>query len=156
MKRPCLDCGTPTDGTRCPNCGGAFSKARDQAQSARRKSKGGRPGYNAAFKKMGGEVRATAQTCWVCGLGYRPNDPWQADHIIPLAQGGGAASQLLVGGEGAPLAAAHRSCNIARSNKLRAGKPDPALRRQTSHEGRGAGGARQPPAQHGDDPDAPR
>lgn len=72
-------------------------------------------------------MRATAKACWICGDGKRDNDPWQADHVIPVQNGGG---------EG-PLLAAHRSCNIARANQLRAGKPDHALERLTNHRGGG-------------------
>jgi hypothetical protein len=41
----------------------------------------------------------------LCGGGARPNDPWQADHVIP-------------GDADSPLAPAHRSCNAARGNKV--------------------------------------
>lgn len=116
-----MDCGTPTTTTRCPSCTASHTQQRDATATFQRRRGGGRPGYNGAFRKEGGRVRATATRCWLCGDGPRPNDPWQADHVIPVSKGG----------EGGPLAPAHRSCNISRANKLRAGKPDPADRRPT-------------------------
>ena len=59
-------------------------------------------------------MRATATRCHICGDGYRAWDPWQADHLIQGTEAGG-------GGDG-PLAAAHRSCNIRRSNQGRKGR----------------------------------
>jgi rubredoxin len=44
--------------------------------------------------------------CWICGKGYDPADPWQADHVLP----GNPLSELR---------GAHRSCNIGRANKAR-------------------------------------
>ena len=117
MRQPCLDCGTPSPASRCLACATGHRQQRDQVATARRKSMGGRPHYGASHRKQGEGVRATAVHCWLCGQGQRPNDPWQADHIIPAFQGGGGG-----------LAPAHRSCNIARSNQIRAGKPDPAIR----------------------------
>ena len=131
MKRPCLDCGTPTDQSRCPRCTTGFDRIRNREATIRRNRGGGRPAYGSRFRKEGGRVRATATTCWICGDGKRDNDPWQADHVIPVQNGGG---------EG-PLLPAHRSCNIARANQLRAGKPDRALERLT----RKAGGGGQAP-----------
>ena len=120
MKRPCLDCGRPTEGSRCAEHVTAHERRRDLEATRRRRGQGGRPQYGGAHRKEGGRVRAQARECWICGAGPRDNDPWQADHIIPVAakQGGGGG-----------LAAAHRSCNIGRANQLRAGKPDVALER---------------------------
>lgn len=78
-------------------------------QAAIRKGRGGRPGYGGQYRKQAAVIRATALRCWLCGEGPRPDDPWQADHVIPIAEGGAAG----------PLAPAHRSCNVSRANRKR-------------------------------------
>lgn len=65
--------------------------------------------YGRNHKRIAAMICATASACWVCGEGARPGDPWQADHVQQ-------------GDPDSPLAAAHRSCNIARSNRARAKK----------------------------------
>jgi hypothetical protein len=132
MKQPCLDCGKVSDGTRCPRCQGRHTKQRNDQQTRRRSTSGGRPQYGSGWAKLSRGLRLGATTCWVCGKGPDPQDPWQADHIIPAEK---------TGGGGGPVAAAHRSCNISRANKLRAGKPDPALTRQRNRGRRGEGSA---------------
>jgi 5-methylcytosine-specific restriction endonuclease McrA len=104
MKRPCLTCGVPTQTTRCEACAKRFNKER----APFRQPKG--RGYDNEYRKQAAAVRANARICWICGQGRKQDDPWQADHLIPLADGGLRS----------PLAAAHRSCNIRRSNRLKA------------------------------------
>jgi len=106
VKQPCIDCGTPITGTRCTPCQAKFDAKRGAWRRAKNKQ------YDAAYRRQAKIVRANARICWICGQGRRDNDPWQADHIIPLADGGVRS----------PLAAAHRSCNIARSNRRMAPK----------------------------------
>jgi hypothetical protein len=119
MMKPCIDCGTPTNDTRCPTHTNEHDRAKDRGR-ARHHNEYGR----AKHRGEGARVRATATRCHICGQGPKPNDPWQADHLIPLANNRGG---------GGPLLPAHRSCNIARSNKLRAGKPDPSPYAITNH-----------------------
>jgi hypothetical protein len=126
MMRPCLDCGHPTNAERCEPCATRFNRGRYAQQTVARKTNGGRPQYGAGWTAYSKQVRATATRCWICGNGPNPNDPWQADHIQPVSQRGGGT------GAAAP---AHRSCNIARANKLRAGKPDPAHQPTTNRRG---------------------
>jgi hypothetical protein len=133
MMKPCLDCGHPAERERCQPCATSHDRNRYATQTATRKARGGRPQYDGAHRKIAGGVRATAVRCWICHEPAKPNDPWQADHIIPASK---------IGGGGAGLAPAHRSCNIRRSNKLRAGKPDIALTNTTKQKG---AGGRQPP-----------
>lgn len=110
MKKPCLDCGRPSDGTRCERHTASHNRHKNRVQSARRSSGGGasRP-YAGDYRKRAAQVRAETVRCWICGEGGRPDDPWQADHVVP-------------GDPDSPLAGAHRSCNIARANKSRAGQ----------------------------------
>jgi hypothetical protein len=96
MKKPCLDCGKPSDAARCYGC--------RQQHELRRYANGKRDHYAGDYRKRAAEVRATAWRCWICGGRERPGDPWQADHVDQ-------------GNPQSELRAAHRSCNIARSNK---------------------------------------
>ena len=114
MRQPCLDCGTPSSNTRCPTCTANYGAAR-QTNRGHKAHK-----YGAGYRARAAHIRATATICHICGQGPKNNDPWQADHLI---QGGGLGS-----GADGPLAAAHRSCNIARSNRRIA-----AERRQQHH-----------------------
>lgn len=107
MKKPCLDCGRPADATRCVRCAGRFEQIRQNQQTARRQAGiGARRPYDGDYRRRAKAVREATVACWLCGEGWRPNDPWQADHIRP-------------GDPDSPLAGAHRSCNIARANKSR-------------------------------------
>lgn len=120
MKKPCIDCGTPTNGTRCPQHETRHRTKVNRTQTLTRRARGGRPQYSGAWAKQSAAIRNTATTCWLCGDGPRPDDPWQADHLLPAAITGGAPG---------PALPAHRSCNIARSNKARSRQggttPDP-------------------------------
>jgi hypothetical protein len=94
--KPCLGCGKPTETSRCPACrlpSAPWTAAKRQL-------------YGNDYRKRAKQVRDTATTCWICGGGPSPTDPWQADHLNP-------------GDPASPLQAAHRSCNIARGNRAR-------------------------------------
>ena len=104
MMKPCLDCGTPTEGNRCPTHAAERRATLQRSQNIRRANRGGRSKYGGAHQRGGRAVRANATVCWLCGSGPIPDDPWQADHI----QQGDRQT-----GWG-PLAPAHRSCNIRR------------------------------------------
>jgi 5-methylcytosine-specific restriction endonuclease McrA len=117
MKQPCIDCGRPSDATRCPTHAAEHATRTNARQTTLRRSRGRRTYNSRGYRDASAAVRATATRCWICGEGPRRDDPWQADHVIPVKDAGGTG----------PLAAAHRSCNVGRSNRLRAGKADPAL-----------------------------
>ena len=98
LPKPCLTCGTLTAGLgRCEPCRLAEGRRADGMRPNREH-------YAGKYRAEAKRVRANASTCWLCGQGPRDADPWQADHIYP-------------GQVGSPLAAAHRSCNIKRSNE---------------------------------------
>jgi 5-methylcytosine-specific restriction endonuclease McrA len=59
--------------------------------------------------------------CWICSLPAQAGDPWEPDHIRPVAEGGGAHVTN--------LQPAHRSCNRRRGAQLAA-----ALRKQAAEE----------------------
>lgn len=120
MRTTCIDCGTPgTTGTRCNKCDGAHRVKVNRKQTVLRRSRGGRPQYSGAWARQARAIRDNATVCWLCGDGPRDDDPWQADHLLPAS----------MGGTGGPALPAHRSCNIARSNKARAGRGDHSLPR---------------------------
>jgi hypothetical protein len=99
FRKPCLDCGGLTDGgSRCEVHQAVRQKRLDEMR------KGKREHYKGDYAKRAKLVRDTAELCWLCGDGYRPNDPWQADHYYP-------------GDPMSPLLPAHRSCNLRRNNK---------------------------------------
>jgi hypothetical protein len=107
--KSCLRCGTlQTHGSRCEACHAKHETAR----TARRH----RPHYDAAYRKRAKVVRETATVCWLCGGGWRANDPWTADHVIPADPN-------------SPLLAAHKSCNSSRGNRTPAERPQSPLLR---------------------------
>jgi hypothetical protein len=80
-------------------------KSREALRASIRKSNSGQ--YSGAYRRLAKIVRDNAQACHICKEGYRPNDPFEADHLYP----GTEVTSI------AQLAPAHRSCNIARGNK---------------------------------------
>jgi 5-methylcytosine-specific restriction endonuclease McrA len=85
-RRPCLTCGRPSSGSRCP--------------AHRIPARGSTYARNAAL------VRASATICHLCGLPFTAADQPVADHLVARAHGG--SDQL------ANLAPAHASCNLRR------------------------------------------
>ena len=102
FNRPCIVCGTLTrEGSRCTDH--KLPERRSQKSTEQRKEKKANL-YNSRYRKLAKAVRDTAQYCHICQQPARPNDPWEADHLIP-------------GDPNSPLAAAHRSCNGRRGNR---------------------------------------
>ena len=100
FNRPCLDCGLLTNkSNRCE-----LHQAQYQARLDARKI-GKREHYKGDYSKKAKIVRETATECWICHEGFRPYDPWTADHYFP-------------GQADSPLLAAHRSCNSSRGNQM--------------------------------------
>lgn len=117
VKRPCLDCGTPARSSRCEPCAVKHDQIVNARETERRRGEGVRQrrrSYGGTYRRAAAAIRATATRCWICGQGPRAGDPWQADHVVPLAL---APDQA---GRTPHLAPAHRSCNVARSNRGRA------------------------------------
>lgn len=102
--RPCIDCGQLVQGaSRCETHETERRRRLRKPDSPERKAKKAAV-YNYQYRKRAKFVRNFATQCHLCGEGYRPNDPWQADHLDP-------------GNPHSPLAPAHRSCNLRRGNK---------------------------------------
>ena len=106
VMRPCMDCQTliPNKQIRCDACA-ETKQARNTLRERMRVRE--RPHYEGNYRKRAAAVRASAEVCWICNEPARPNDPWQADHVIPRDTD---PETLLL-----PV---HRSCNIYRSAKL--------------------------------------
>lgn len=97
--RPCLDCGVLTSkGNRCQPHQTTYQAKLDERRKPNRKH------YSYDYQKRAKQVRESATICWICKEGYKPNDPWTADHYYP-------------GIPDSPLLPAHRSCNSRRGNK---------------------------------------
>jgi 5-methylcytosine-specific restriction enzyme A len=92
-RRPCLVCGRPTNGSRCPE------HTIERPDWRRR-------GYDAEYDRNRRALLAVSTRCAVCGLPSMLNDPLTADHIVPRSEGGG--------NEQSNLRAVHRSCNQRR------------------------------------------
>lgn len=106
FRRPCLDCGQLGEpgASRCPQ----HQQRIDGLNAMRREQIKKQTGqYTGSYQRLARIIRATAQTCHLCGEGPRYNDPWEADHLNP----GTPVTSLT------DLAPAHRSCNSARGNK---------------------------------------
>ncbi len=99
FKKPCLDCGQLSYGSRCDDHERRIQQLRDIKRAGKKKVL-----YNSEYRKQAAIVRATAIQCHICGDGARLTDPWQADHLDP-------------GNPASALAAAHRSCNASRGDK---------------------------------------
>ena len=97
---PCLVCGKLTRGGN--KCEEHRPPPRDRSARELKKKLTGQ--YSGDYRRRAKTVRDSASICHICGEGYRPRDPWQADHLIP-------------GDPSSPLAAAHRSCNASRGDK---------------------------------------
>ena len=96
MARPCNTPGCPRLAHGGPRC-----KEHERQHNTTRNRQ--RTHYHGNYRQRAAQVRATATHCWICNEGPRPNDPWQADHLVP-------------GDPNSPLRAAHRSCNASRGN----------------------------------------
>jgi len=102
--RPCIRCGKLSRENLC-EVHLAEVKVRANARGAERKARTNQ--YGGAYKRLAKLIRDTAEACHICGEGYRPLDPFEADHLTP----GEEVTSL------SQLAPAHRSCNINRGNK---------------------------------------
>jgi len=100
--KPCLTCGKLTTGkSYCVE----HQEHIDNLDKLRlQEYKKNRPNlYDSAYRRKAKVVRETAISCHLCGGFYKPNDPFEADHVI-------------AGDKDSPLLAAHRSCNLKRGN----------------------------------------
>jgi len=102
FNKPCLGCGSLSLNNYCDVCAKAIERKRDSdpTRVARKRAL-----YGPNYRRLAPTVKANATQCHICKEGYRPDDPWEADHLYPHL------------GDASPLASAHRSCNQRRGNK---------------------------------------
>jgi len=104
IPRPCLECGTLTDGdTRCPTHQAKLDNQKNAIRNIRNNQKKKTLYGGAQYRKLAKIVRDTAVVCHLCLGPGREGDPWQADHIEAT-------------NPNSQLASAHRSCNAKRGN----------------------------------------
>lgn len=94
---PCLVCGTPSAGPRCPD---------------HRKAQ---PYSSAEYQAARAQTLSEEDVCWICGLPATVDDPLTADHVVAVVDGGGSGRDN--------LHAAHESCNKSRGATLGNGGP---------------------------------
>jgi hypothetical protein len=102
FKRPCLKCGTLTLASYCEE---HQPPRRRPPETAERKAKKAAR-YDSTYRKIAKHIKATTTRCHICGGPYRPDDPWEADHLFPDDPT-----------RKYEIAGAHRSCNQKRGNK---------------------------------------
>lgn len=76
--RPCLDCGTLTQASRCPLCASKRQRARDQARYPQRQ--GHATIHARERKRWRPEVETGTWPCSRCGTVINPDEPWDVDN----------------------------------------------------------------------------
>lgn len=108
VRKPCLTCQQLIEAKpnviRCPTCEANYQSQRHKKQSVTRN----RDHYRGNYRTRARLIRETAEACWYCGEGWRPDDPYQADHVIPRDV---SADAILL-----PI---HRSCNTKRAHAIK-------------------------------------
>ncbi|MBK9178915.1 MAG: HNH endonuclease [Acidimicrobiales bacterium] len=86
MKRPCLDCGTLTPASRCPDC----QRTVEAQRRARRRSTG--QGYGRPYTRLRLAVLdRDGYRCHWCG-----GPAATVDHLLPVSKGGADSADNLV------------------------------------------------------------
>jgi 5-methylcytosine-specific restriction endonuclease McrA len=94
VKRPCLDCGVLTTGSRC----GPYSRVQDRRRGTTAER------FGSGWARISRAVIERDQgVCHICGREGADT----ADHLVPRSAGGDSTDMGL-------LAAAHRACNSRR------------------------------------------
>ena len=108
VMKPCLSCQQLIEAragvNRCKECETNYQSQRHKKQAPHRN----RDHYRGNYRSRAKAVRDNAESCWYCGEGFRPDDPCQADHVIPQDVS-----------DDALLLPIHRSCNIKRAHKIK-------------------------------------
>lgn len=79
MNRPCLDCGEPTNRSRCDDCAVEHARAKNRARGSATQR-----GYDAKWQRISERARRMSPFCAKCGA----TDDLTADHIVPRSAGG--------------------------------------------------------------------
>jgi len=97
FQRPCLRCGTPTRGSRCPSCERAH-----RGTTAERFGSGWARISRLVIERDGGDCQLNLPGCTL--------EATTADHIVPRSRGGGSDMDN--------LRAACRPCNSRRGARV--------------------------------------
>lgn len=100
-RRECIDCGTLTAGSRCPEC----TRAKDRARGTTTQR-----GLGWEHQQAARALLADATVCAICHLPPTADDPLTAGHLIPRDFGGTS--------EADNYQPEHRSCNVRKGNRL--------------------------------------
>ena len=102
--KPCVKCGVlnKTGGRLCADCQALANQIKESNPDRVAKK---RFLYGGTYQQKARTIRQNATVCFICGGGFTPDDPPQADHLYP---------QL---GHASPLAATHGGCNREKGNK---------------------------------------
>jgi hypothetical protein len=76
MRRPYLDCGALSSGSRCP----AHTQARERARDQRRGTSTQR-GYTSAWQRLAAQAIERQPWCTDCGSAGTPDNPLTGDHL---------------------------------------------------------------------------
>ena len=82
--RPCLDCGTLAEGSRCPACDTprrrSSRRTRSEAARPSAAARGYGPGHQALRAQWAPLVAAGEVSCWRCSRPIAPGTPWHLGH----------------------------------------------------------------------------
>ena len=81
--RPCLDCGTPTRGTRCAPC-----QARSDNKRYTARGTTAQRGLAGAHARTSQRYKTLKLPCAICGEHGTTENPITAGHIVPRTRGG--------------------------------------------------------------------
>lgn len=116
MMRPCLDCGEPTDGPRCPEHTTTDTRVRDKAHVHTN---------TARWKALSKRLRKLSPFCELCGA----IEQLSVDHILPVSE----APELAYAEENCRIACL--TCNGRRGNHFTPEEAHAVLKRlQTTYE----------------------
>jgi 5-methylcytosine-specific restriction protein A len=74
LRKPCLNCGEPTDGTRCPECRTATSRYRHKPSPEN-------AGYDKAFRRLSKRARSLQPFCLDCAHPGSRDNPLTCEHL---------------------------------------------------------------------------
>jgi 5-methylcytosine-specific restriction endonuclease McrA len=84
-RRPCLQCGTLTPGTRCPYC----TRDRDRARGSRQQR-----GYDRAYEQARDTAIRGATHCATCGQPFTTDNPATGGHVVARRRGGSTSDGI--------------------------------------------------------------
>jgi 5-methylcytosine-specific restriction endonuclease McrA len=105
LRRPCLVCGKPSRGARCPEHRTTPVRRKPPRAKLPRRLRGYDAEYERNRKAMADFAWQYGMPCVLCGQGFERKSDITAEHIVPVRSGGTA--------DPANLGPAHQKCNSA-------------------------------------------